>query len=156
MMDKRIDRLLGILDKEEIPYQLQVFEQPAHHASQAAELLNCPIGAVVKSLVLIHPDKESFLVVLVSGKNQLDFEKVARFTGVNVKMATPKEVIELTGFEVGAVPPFGVEGQTQTLIDQDLMVYDTVWGSAGSQTTLISLAPPNLKKLCEGQVVRIK
>ena len=75
--------------------------------------------------------------------------------GTQIKLADPKEVLELTGYEVGAVPPFGVVGQSQTLIDEDLMAYDTVWGSAGSQMTLISLAPVDLIKLNAGQVVRI-
>ncbi len=155
-MNERIDRLLNILDKECLPFQLKKFEKPAHHANQAAGLVNCPIGAVVKSLVLIHPDRDFFLIVLVSGKNKLDFETIARLVGTKVKLADPKVVFEMTGFEVGAVPPFGVEGKFQTLIDEDLMAYDYVWGAAGSQTTLIGMTPADLKMISKGQVVRIK
>ena len=154
-MNERSDRLLTILEEEFIPYQLRKFDKPAHHASQAAGLLDCPLGAVVKSLVLTCSEGGQFLIALVSGKNMVDLDRLSKIVDVQIILANPKEVFQLTGFEVGAVPPFGVEGDHRTFIDEDLLAYEYVWAAAGSQQALIRMTPADLRRITQGLVVRI-
>lgn len=154
-MKDKVDLLITILDREAVSYQVRRFDKPAHHANQAAGLVNCSLGAVVKSLVLTSAESDSFLLVLVSGKNKLDFDQISKLVGCIVQMAGPIDVFGLTGFEVGAVPPFGVEGHYSTFIDEELMSYEYVWAAAGSQKILIRLTPADLRQICNGQVVKI-
>jgi len=154
-MNERSDRLLRFLEEESIPYQLRKFDKPAHHASQAAGLADCPLGAVVKSLVLTCSEEGQFLIALVSGKNKVDLDRLSKIVCVQLEMANPKEVYHLTGFEVGAVPPFGVEEDHLTVIDEDLLSYEYVWAAAGSQKAMIRMTPADLRRITQAQVIRI-
>ncbi|MEA3325777.1 MAG: YbaK/EbsC family protein [Chloroflexota bacterium] len=150
-----LKKILAVLDQQDMPYQLRRFDKPAHHAHQAAELVHCTLGAVVKSLVFKGSVDSKFLLVLVSGKNRVDLEWISRWVGDQVNLASPEDVYVLTGYEVGAVPPFGVEGNYSTIIDADLMDFEYVWAAAGYQNIMIKIAPTDLKQLSRGRVVKI-
>ena len=136
-------------------YQLRRFVKPVHHANQAADLVHCSLGAVVKSLVFRGAEDGKFLLVLVSGKNHVDLERHAKLVGEQVKLMKPKDVYDLTGYEVGAIPPFGVEGNYSTISDADLMTFEHIWAAAGSKNSLIRITSTDLRKLSRGRVVQI-
>ncbi len=150
-----LKKFLAVLDEHAAPYQLRRFDKPAHHASQAAKLLHCSLGAVVKSLVFTGSEDGKFLLVLVSGENRVDLEQITKLVGDQVKLANPKDIFSLTGYEVGAVPPFGVDGNHLTIIDADLMAFEYVWAAAGSQNILIKIAPTDLRQLSRGMIEKI-
>ena len=150
-----LKKVIAVLDLHAVQYQLRTFDRPAHHANQAADLVHCSLGAVVKSLVFTQAEDGKFLLVLVSGKNHVDLERLAKLVGERVKLMKPKDVYDLTGYEVGAVPPFGVEGNYSTIIDADLMTFEHIWAAAGSKNSLIRITPTDLSKLSRGRVVKI-
>jgi Cys-tRNA(Pro) deacylase len=151
-----VKRVISIVHQSNVSYQLHSFEKPAHHASEAADLLQCPLGAVVKSLVFRGDATGEMVLVLVSGENRADTGLVNSLVGQPVRPAAPEDVFTETGFPVGAVPPFGLNGKYRTIIDADLMTYDRVWGSAGSAKILLGITPQDLQKLSKGSVECIK
>jgi Cys-tRNA(Pro) deacylase len=153
---KEIKPVLSHLKQKRIDYQIRTFESPAHHANEAAELLSCPLGAVVKSLVFQKDSTGEILLVLVSGKNRVDMEKLNALVGERTHPASPQMVIKKTGYPVGAVPPFGISGALPVFIDEDLQGYDLVWGSAGTVNILLGIAPGDLQYISGGQIVIIK
>ncbi len=146
---------LALLEREGIPYQLKIFERPAYRASQAAELLECELGAVVKSLVFLLDGKD-LLLVLASGENRVDLELLETQLGQKVSQAKPGDVRRLTGYEVGSVPPFGIPGDFPVLIDEDLLHFAQVWAAGGSAHILVGLSPETLQQISGGKVMRIK
>lgn len=149
-------RVLEFLDKYGFEYNVRSFETPAHHAGDAAELLRCPIGAVVKSLVFVSRDQNNFVLVLVSGQNRADSRKLTKLIGHEVLPAKPKDVFSITGYPVGAVPPFGVVSKLPVIIDQDLMKFQYLWSSAGSAHYLVNFESTVLKKITGGKICDIK
>ncbi len=132
------------------------FPQPAHHASQAAELIGCPLGAVVKSLVFQTEADHDPVLVRVSGGHRADLDMLAQVLGQAVSPVSRKAVESLTGYPVGAVPPFGLSTRLPVLVDADLLDYKTVWASAGSVNTLMQLTPDQLLALTQGLVVQLR
>lgn len=151
-----VRRVLSVLDQTQTPYQLQSFETTAHHANEAAHLLGCPLGAIVKSLVFQADSTGEMALVLVSGENRADIDLLRHLISRPVRPAAPGAVHRATGYSVGAVPPFGLKGEYRTIIDADLMAYEQVWGSAGSVRILLGITPQDLQKLTRGHVERIK
>jgi prolyl-tRNA editing enzyme YbaK/EbsC (Cys-tRNA(Pro) deacylase) len=143
---EEVSKVLEVLNSQDMDHQVRVFDAPAHHAREAAELLNCPLGAVVKSLVFASKDQEKFVLVLVSGQNRADNQKLSKITGFGVLTAKPERVLALTGYPVGAVPPFGADLELPVIIDQDLMTYQNLWASAGSSHILVNFESVILKK----------
>lgn len=78
---------------------------------------------IIKSLLFIS-EKELILVIL-NGESKVDLNKLARIFG-EVRVATPKEVKRITGFEVGAVPPVGIN--VKTIVDPKVLRNEFVIG----------------------------
>lgn len=90
------------------------------------------IGKTVPSLIL-KTDKGYFALILSGNRNQIDFIKLANILGCNkVKLASPKEVQKVTGFEVGSVSMVGLD--LPCVIDKKLFNYDFVYGGTGKST----------------------
>jgi Cys-tRNA(Pro) deacylase len=151
-----VRQVLSILDECQAVYQLRSFDEPAHRASEAAALLACPLGAIVKSLVFQTVSTGEILLVLVSGENRVDLELLSGFVGEPVRPASPKDVQKTTGYSIGAVPPFGMKGEYPVFIDEDLMKHHLVWSSAGAVNILLGISPENLKRLSGGPILALK
>lgn len=142
-----VKAVLATLVQNRVEYDLRIFNAPARSASQAADLLECPLGAIVKSLIFEGEKINPFLLVLVSGKNRADLEMISTLVGEKVRPAPPDKVIEKTAYLVGSVPPIGITGNFQTIIDYDLLQYETVWASAGADNTLVGLSSMDLLRM---------
>ncbi len=153
---EKVLRVLEVLESLACDYKLRTFETPAHHAKQAAELLECHLGAVVKSLVFEVNAHESFLLVLVSGQNRVDGGKLSKIVGDKVFPAKPDRVLLTTGYPVGAVPPFGLTRRLPVIIDNDLLEFEYLWASAGSKNTLVKFKSSILSDITGGRVCDIK
>ena len=46
-----------------------------------------------------------------------------------------------TGFSIGGIPPLGHERVLETLIDESLRRFDTVWCAAGTPYAVFGIAP---------------
>lgn len=148
-----VQSTLGYLDQEGLPYLVKVFDAPARSAKEAADLIGCEIGAIVKSLVFLTQESGEPVMVLVSGKNRADLDQLADSLGVPVRIASPQDVLKLTGYAVGAVPPAALGEGGQVFIDEGLMGYPYVWASAGAEHILMQIQPENLLKLSSCEVV---
>jgi prolyl-tRNA editing enzyme YbaK/EbsC (Cys-tRNA(Pro) deacylase) len=56
-------------------------------------------------------------------------------------------VREKTGYAIGGVPPVGHPAPVRTLMDDDLMRFDTVWAAAGTPRTVFPIAPAELARV---------
>ena len=77
------------------------------------------------------------LLVVTSGANRVDTERVGAVVGAGLERADAAFVREHSGFAIGGVPPFGWTGATPlvpTLVDEDLLAHDEVWAAAGTPT----------------------
>ena len=148
--------VLEVLDSHDCEYQLRTVEKPAHHAKEAADLLGCPLGAVVKSLIFTSKYQDNFVLVLVSGQNRADKKKLEEIIGQQISPAKPDKVLAFTGYSIGAVPPFGKDFDFPVIIDQDLMAHSSLWASAGSPHILVNFESSILKEITGGKIFDIK
>ena len=130
------------------------FPENTRTAPEAAAAIGCELGQIVKSLVFAC-DGEPVLV-LTSGSNQVDTAKVGELLGGEIDRADASAVRDATGFAIGGVPPFGHTTSTRTLLDEDLMQYDVVWGAAGTPDTVFPLAPAQLVTLSGAVVASVR
>lgn len=151
-----VQTILTILSDHDIQFEVKLFQSPAHTASQAADLLGCPLGAIVKSLVFQKKSGCELVLVLVSGKNRVDIDKLTALVGAQVAVAKPETVLSKTGYAVGAVPPIGIKAVKQTILDADLTGYEHIWASAGALNILMRLTPEDLCNLTNCQIEEIK
>jgi Cys-tRNA(Pro)/Cys-tRNA(Cys) deacylase len=135
-----------ILDRLKLAYQLRVFavEESDSSAEKAAELLGVPVNQIFKTLVA-RGDKNSVIVVSISGGSELDLKALAKNSGnKKVEMVNLKEVQPLTGYIRGAVSPLGMKHSYPYFLDEKAFLFPSVVISAGKRGIQISLTPQDL------------
>jgi prolyl-tRNA editing enzyme YbaK/EbsC (Cys-tRNA(Pro) deacylase) len=116
-------------------------------AADAAAAIGCEVGAICKSLVFRVGDEP--LLVIASGANRVD---EARF---GAQKADAAFVREQTGFAIGGVPPYGHTRPLRTILDEDLLGYETVWAAAGTPSSVFPIAPTELVRRTGASVQRV-
>jgi prolyl-tRNA editing enzyme YbaK/EbsC (Cys-tRNA(Pro) deacylase) len=135
--------------------KLEVLElaESTRTAQEAAVAASCEVGQIVKSLVF--RSGEDALLFLVSGKNQLNVEKVKKLIGKEIAKADAEFVKEKTGFAIGGVPPVAFSSPIETFIDQDLMNFENVWAAAGTPHAVFQIKSNDLPRLTGGKVIEV-
>jgi prolyl-tRNA editing enzyme YbaK/EbsC (Cys-tRNA(Pro) deacylase) len=64
-------------------------------------------------------------------------------------------VREQTGFAIGGVPPYGHPRPLRTILDEDLLGYETMWAAAGTPTAVFPIAPDELVRRTCATVERV-
>lgn len=137
--------------------QVVEFEQTTRTAEEAASAIGCQVGQIVKSLLFLADGRP--VMALVSGDNRLDQPKLAALLDTHPKkVRRPKadQVKAITGFTIGGVPPFGHQQPLAVYVDEDLMVFETVWAAAGTPFAVFAISPKNLVAASQGVVSYLK
>ncbi|MCL7451956.1 MAG: YbaK/EbsC family protein [Anaerolineae bacterium] len=123
-------------------------------AEAAAEAVDAPVGSIVKSLIFLADGVP--LLVLVAGDRRADVKRLRAELGLSkrqLRIARPSEVQELTGFEVGGVPPVGHATPLRTLVDRSLGRFQDLWAAAGSGHAVFPVTYRRLVEITNGEVL---
>ncbi len=132
------------LDQKQIPYELFTHDGPVRSLEQAAAERNQQPEQVVRSL-LFRLAAEEFLMVLVAGPQQIDWKQLRRTLGQSrLTMAKPDELRRITGYEIGAVAPFGLPQPVRVLIDQSVLDQEEISMGSGVRGTAVLLKTADL------------
>ena len=143
-----------LLDQQKIAYDLIPYEVDEEHlgAEHTAEVLGEPIERIFKTLVL-RGDKLGFFVCVIPGAEEVDLKKAAKVTGnKKVEMIHVKELLPLTGYIRGGCSPIGMKKALPTWFHESIMLYDTIYCSAGMRGLQFRLAPQDLVRAAHGQL----
>ncbi len=129
------------------------FPSSTRTAQQAAETIGCELGQIAKSLIFKGKISGKPVLVIASGKNKVNEKRIIEYCGEHIEKADANFVLESTGFAIGGVPPIGHNNPVETLIDLDLMGYETIWAAAGNPNAVFKLRPVELVKITNGRLV---
>jgi prolyl-tRNA editing enzyme YbaK/EbsC (Cys-tRNA(Pro) deacylase) len=82
------------------------------------------VGQIVKSLVFMRDEEP--VMVLCAGDRRVAAERLG------LRPASANEARAATGFAIGGIPPLGHDRPLDTLIDESLRRFATVWCAAGT------------------------
>jgi prolyl-tRNA editing enzyme YbaK/EbsC (Cys-tRNA(Pro) deacylase) len=129
-------------------------ETPTVQAAAAA--VDVPPEAILKSLVFLVAGQPC--LVIANGLAKVERARLGAHWGVGkkrIKLAPAEKVLELTGYPVGAVPPFGHRTPSPTLMDPAVLAQPVVYAGGGGIGTLVRLAPQELCRVVEPQIVSV-
>jgi len=124
-------------------------------AREAAQAVGCRVEQIVKSLVFKGQNSNKPLLVVASGSNRVNEQRLSELAGEPIEKADADFVRQRTGFVVGGVPPLGHTEPLEIFIDQDLVQYEQLWAAAGTSHAVFQLSPSELKAMTGGRVVSI-
>jgi prolyl-tRNA editing enzyme YbaK/EbsC (Cys-tRNA(Pro) deacylase) len=129
---------------------------PTPTVPDAARALGVKSEQILKSLVFLV-DAEPHLVV-AAGEARISYKKLADQLGLSrrkVKMATPEGALQISGFEVGAMPPLGHKQPLPTFLDGDSVhgEYAVYYGGGGTKDALLELSLETLLEVTKATVV---
>jgi prolyl-tRNA editing enzyme YbaK/EbsC (Cys-tRNA(Pro) deacylase) len=103
---------------------VQVLPDSARTAAEAAVAVGCEVGQIVKSLVFMRDGQP--VMVLCAGDRRVAAKRLG------LRPANAEEARAATGFAIGGIPPLAHDQPLETLIDESLRRFATVWSAAGT------------------------
>ena len=144
-----VQRVVKFLNNFDDSLKVEALNSSARTAKDAATLLNCEVGAIVKSLLL--RTEHNFILCLVAGDKRCSLNKVKKILNMkDVSMADAEQVKSQTGFSIGGVSPIAHLNKIKILIDSSLSRYEHVYAAAGHPNSIFKISYKQLIKLTEG------
>ena len=145
---KRAEKCLKKFDEKLSVVEL---ENSAKTALDAANSLNCEVGAIVKSLLI--KIENDFLLCLVCGDKRCSLNKLKKISEKkNVRMASADEVKSQTGYTIGGVSPVGHINKIQIFIDNSLSRFKDIFAAAGHPNVIFKINYEKLIQITKGDV----
>jgi Cys-tRNA(Pro) deacylase len=143
------------LDEKGVAYRLFTHPGPVHSLEQAAQERGQRPEQVLRSIVF-RLGEEKYVLVVAAGPRQLSWPALRECLGVaRMSMASPEEVLQRTGYQTGAVSPFGLPEPMRVLVDENVLKEDEVSiGSGVRYTTVILHTEDLMRALGEVEVGR--
>jgi len=123
-------------------------------SAEAAAGLGCSVAEIAKSIVFRRLSDDAAVMVVASGVNRVDEQKVAAIVGP-LGRADAKFVKTRIGYAIGGVCPIGHLEKTVMLIDEDLMKLPGVWAAAGHPHAVFNLTPEQLRNMTGAPVADV-
>ena len=134
MKDQKLQKtnVYRLLDQAGAVYTQHYYgDTEAVSGTEVAEALHEDPDRVFKTLVTAGRSGEHF-VFMIPVAEELDLRKAASAAGEkSVGMIKAKELLPLTGYIHGGCSPIGMKKQFATFVDETVVLYDTVFFSAG-------------------------
>ena len=144
------------LEKLNIPHRVFRHERPVASFEQAASDRNQRPEQIVRSILFqVRPGE--FLMVLVAGPAQVDWKRLRQLMKRSrLRMATEEEVLEVTGYRIGAVSPFGLKNPVKILIDDSVLKEEEISLGSGMRGVAIIMKSEDLRRaLAESEIVSL-
>lgn len=141
------------LTKLNIPHHVFTHQGQVRSIEQAAAERNQEVSQVVRS-ILFRLNQGEHAMVLIAGKQQISWKALRQHFGMSrLTMASPEEVFEVTGHQIGTVSPFGLKTPVPILADQNVFTQTAVSLGSGKAGVAIMMLTKDLKNALDGIVI---
>jgi prolyl-tRNA editing enzyme YbaK/EbsC (Cys-tRNA(Pro) deacylase) len=122
----------------------------------AARALGVKPEQIIKSLLFLVRGEP--LLVINNGLAKVDRRKIAARLEVGrkrVKFAGAGQALEITGYVVGSMPPFGHRRKLTTFIDPAITQFEVIFGGGGDIDAMLRLTPAELVQATAGELLPV-
>jgi len=144
------EKIIKLLKENRVDFKLYEHE-PVFTSEQAAKVRSTNMKQGAKAIIF-SADKTPILIV-VPGNKKVDsklFKKLYRIR--DLKLLSPEQVKDLTGLEIGAIPPFGNAMDLITYADELVFENEEIAFNVGAHTKSV-LMKANDFKILENPII---
>ena len=148
------DDLQAYMRQHAIEGEILRLNVPTPTVEAAARAVGTTPDQIVKSILFLVGGEP--VLTVTCGLGKVDRRAIAALYGVGrkkVKLASPDIVLDLTGYPVGAMPPFGHRCPLPTLLDQRVLEHDEVYAGGGAENALVRLVPQDILRATQARVL---
>jgi Cys-tRNA(Pro) deacylase len=145
---------LRAIEAAGIPHRV-VRTEPARDPEESAALQGIMLAALIRTIV-VRRGADDYVFVLVPGGRRLDWPKLRTHLGVSrLSLPDADEARAATGYERGAITPFGAEHAWPVIADAAVTRHETVAIGGGARGVNLHLAPADLVATLDAAVVDV-
>jgi prolyl-tRNA editing enzyme YbaK/EbsC (Cys-tRNA(Pro) deacylase) len=149
--------LIEFMKQNAIPGEILHLTVPTPTVEAAAQAVKTKPQRIVKSILFLV-DQVTVLAISC-GLAHVDRRAISHHYQVGrkrVKLADPESVQQITGYDVGALPPFGHLVPLPTLLDQRVLEHPYVYAGGGAENALVRLNPQDILRVSGAQVIDLQ
>ncbi len=146
--------LQAFMEGQAIQGEILMLDVPTPTVETAAQAVNARPEQIIKSILFMIEDRP--VLAIACGTSTINRRPIADLYGVGkkqVKLARPEVVLEISGYEVGAMPPFGHRQPLATLIDSRLLELSVAYAGGGAENALVRLDPHDILRVTRATVL---
>ena len=144
-----------LLDSMEIEYTKHLYDYTKSGAVAAAEFMDLPEHAMIKTLVMETNEKKP-LIILMHGEKNTRLKDLARQMGVkNVSTVSVKDAQKYTAYMVGGISPFGTRRQLPVYVEKTILELDYLYINGGKRGFILGMKPDVLVKVLNPTPVHV-
>ena len=118
--------------------------EPARNAEESAQLQGIELGSLLRTIV-VRRGEDDYVFVLVPGGRRFDWPKLRAQLGVSrLSLPDADEARAATGYERGAITPFGATTAWPVVADASILDRETVAIGGGRRGVNVHVAPADL------------
>ena len=145
----RLSQLRETLNAANVNCTLLAHDLPVRSAQEGAEHGFGELANMAPTFIL--RSETGYLAAIIRGDTRLSYKKIRRTLKLkDICLATPEQVRQVTGSEVGYVSLLNVG--MATIIDSRVTELNTIYGGCGVPCCTLRIAPRDLIALAQAQV----
>ncbi len=137
-------QLQQYIDKNGLNAKIINLETLTTTVDESVRALGCKPEEIIKSIIVVTNTNDYYLIIL-QGNRKIKTKKLKKLLGIkDVRLASPEQVLKITGFKVGDVPPISVE---LPVILDELVLNGSItklYGGGGAPTRLLTISVDEL------------
>ncbi|MFO7624420.1 MAG: YbaK/EbsC family protein [Anaerolineales bacterium] len=149
--------LIEFMKQNAVPGEILHLSVPTPTVETAAQAVKTTPERIVKSILFLVDQNP--VLAISCGLAHVDRRAIAHRYQVSrkrVKLAGPEPVLHITGYDVGALPPFGHLVPLPTLLDQRVLEHPFVYAGGGAENALVRLNPQDILRVSRAQVIDLQ
>lgn len=137
-----------------VPHRV-VRTEPARSAEESAAFQGIELGALLRTIV-VRRGANDYVFVLVPGGRRFDWPKLRTLLGVSrLSLPDAEEARSVTGYERGAITPFGATTAWPVIVDETAVGHERVAIGGGARGVNLHLAPADLVTALQATVADV-
>lgn len=142
------------LAEHNVPHRV-VVTQPASNAEESARFQGIQLGQLVRTIV-VRKAVDDYVFVLVPAGRRFDWPKLRAVVGVHrLSLPDADEARAVTGYERGAITPFGSTTAWPVIADATIETLDVLAIGGGRRGVNVHIAPADLVRATDATVADV-
>ena len=148
-----LNKFKQYLKENEVKHELLHLDESVATCVEAAVRIGEKAENIVKSVAFYN--KEKVIIAIVRKEDRVDKSKVSQaLNTTGIRLCSPDETLEKTGYPAGGVPPLGFNAQF--LMDEKAAEKEELIAGGGNRYTLIKIKTQELLRLNKAKIADIR